>query len=58
MKVGDLVTTIESAQSHNGADFGPVLVIGKRIIAEEEVELLFDDGKIDWYPAWMMKVVE
>mgnify|MGYP001422620390 CR=1 len=58
MKVGDLVTTIESAQRYNGADFGPVLVIGKRIIAEEEVELLFDNGEVDWYPAWMLKVVE
>ena len=58
MKVGDLVTTIEPAVGPTGDDFGVVLVIGKRTIAEEEVELLFDDGSIDWYPAWMMKVVE
>ena len=59
MKVGDLVTTIEPALGPTGDDFGAVIVIGKRTINnEEEVELLFDDGSIDWYPAWMMKVVE
>lgn len=58
MKVGDLVTTIEPALGPTGDIFGTVLVIGKRTVAEEEVELLFDDGSIDWYPAWMMKVVE
>ena len=58
MKVGDLVTAIEPALGPTGDDFGVVLVIGKRTIAEEEVELLFDDGSIEWYPAWMMKVVE
>jgi len=57
MKVGDLVTTIEAALGPTGGDFGVALVIGKRTIVEEEVELLFDDGFIDWYPAWMMKVV-
>ena len=58
MKVGDLVTTIEAALGPTGDDFGAVLVIGKRTIAEEEVELLFDNGETDWYPAWMMEVVE
>ena len=60
MKVGDLVTTIEPALGPTGDDFGAVLVIGERIKgrAEEEVELLFGDGEADWYPKWMLKVVE
>jgi len=58
MKVGDLVTTIEAALGPTGDDFGVALVIGKSSRGiEDEVELLFDDGFIDWYPAWMMKVV-
>lgn len=59
MKVGDLVTTIEAALGPTGGDFGVALVIGKSLQGiEENVQLLFDDGFIDWYPAWMMKVVQ
>lgn len=57
MKVGDLVTTIEPALGPTGDDFGTALVVGTRTIAEKEVELLFSDGETDWYPAWMMKVI-
>ena len=56
MNVGDMVATIEAARSEFGLVFGPVLVTGKRTTDEEEVELLLDDGSIEWYPAWMMKV--
>lgn len=59
MKIGDLVTTIEPALGPTGDDFGVVLVIGKSTRGiEEGVELLFDDGSVEWYPAWMMEVVD
>ncbi len=58
MKVGDLVTTIEPALGPTGDDFGTALVVRTRTIAEKEVELLFADGFIDWYPAWMLRKVE
>ena len=58
MKVGDLVTTIEQALGPTGGDFGTALVVGTRTIAEKEVELLFADGFIDWFPAWMLRKVE
>ena len=59
MQVGDLVKTVEAALSEFGVDFGPVLVTGKRTPPkrEKEVELLFSDGSVKWYPAWMVEVI-
>ena len=59
MRAGDLVKTVEAALSEFGEDFGPVLVTGKRLMprSEEEVELLFSDGSIKWYPSWMVEVI-
>ena len=59
MQVGDLVKTVEAALSEFGEDFGPVLVTGKRTPPkrEEEVELLFGDGSVKWYPSWMVEVI-
>lgn len=58
VKIGDLVTTIDPAVSPTGDDFGVVLVIGESSRGiEEEVELLFGDGSTDWYPTWMVKVI-